>query len=315
MTAATYNIYLVVASVAVSLVAAFTGLALTNNVAGMPESRRKVLVAISSVILGSGIWSMHFVAMLAHEVNVPVYYDLLETLSSVLIAILVIGVALLMLHFFSRTPLLLNSAGTILGLGIIAMHYVGMLAVRGVTPQFSVIPTLLAILVAALAGVVAIRVAYGHRTKQNIIYGAVVFGLAVAAVHYTAMIGTTFQIDESFQPAPAVMASHSLAITVTVAAFVICGTFLLAATTFLTHSRSGAEANVTADKPADAAIHSGVDNSAEDPISSHAAALPTEVDIPFEKNKKILLLGSSNVGAIRADGHYTHLYTKEGVLF
>ena len=69
MIAATHNIFLVFASIAVSLVAAFTGLALTNNIAGQPENKRKALVVMSAFILGGGIWSMHFVAMLAHELS------------------------------------------------------------------------------------------------------------------------------------------------------------------------------------------------------------------------------------------------------
>ncbi|MEM7258108.1 MAG: MHYT domain-containing protein, partial [Pseudomonadota bacterium] len=176
MTAASHNIFLVVASIAVSLVAAFTGLAITNSIAALPESKRKALVVMSAFILGGGIWSMHFVAMLAHEFSAPVYYDSLQTLSSALIAILVAGLALLMLHFSARTPIRLASAGVILGVGIVVMHYVGMLAIRGVIPDFSVLSVLLAILVAAFTGVVAIRVAYGHRSKQNIVYGSVVFG-------------------------------------------------------------------------------------------------------------------------------------------
>jgi len=75
VTAASHNMLLVLASVAVSLVAAFTGLAITNNIATLPESKRKTLVVMSAFILGGGIWSMHFVAMLAHEFASPVYYD------------------------------------------------------------------------------------------------------------------------------------------------------------------------------------------------------------------------------------------------
>jgi len=284
-------------------VAAFTGLAITNNIANLAESKRKALVVMSAFILGGGIWSMHFVAMLAHEFSSPVYYDSLQTLASALIAILVAGLALLMLHFSARTHTRLSLAGVILGVGIVVMHYVGMLAIRGVIPHFSATSMLLAILVASVAGILAVRVAYGRRSKQNIVYGSVVFGLAVVAVHFTAMLGTTFQLDEKFQPVPIAMANHTLAISVAVAAFMICGTFLLAATTFLT--QSAVQGSQSLAEP-----------SSQSDLSNEATA-PTEhgLQIPFEKNKKIEFLSCSQIAAIRADGHYTHLYTKDGVLF
>ncbi|MEM7258084.1 MAG: LytTR family transcriptional regulator DNA-binding domain-containing protein, partial [Pseudomonadota bacterium] len=142
-------------------------------------------------------------------------------------------------------------------------------------------------------------------------YGSVVFGLAVVAVHYTAMLGTSFRIDESFEPVPVVMANHSLAITVTVAAFVICGTFLLAATTFLTHSAGSSVSPASAEQINTPAAAAGVDMTGQ---TAPTVSL-SELNIPFEKNKKIDFLSSRRVAAIRADGHYTHLYTKDGVLF
>ena len=325
MIAATHNIFLVFASIAVSLVAAFTGLALTNNIAGQPENKRKALVVMSAFILGGGIWSMHFVAMLAHEFPIPVYYDSLQTLGSALIAILVVGVALLMLHFSARTPARLISAGLILGTGIVVMHYIGMLAIRGTVPEFSVWSVLLALCVAALAGIVAIRVAYGRRSRQNIVRGSVVFGCAVVAVHYAAMFGTRFSTDNTFKPVPVAMANHTLAIAVTVASFVICGTFLLAATTFLTQTTGSVNAEPDAtspDTPTDTTTPDTTKNEHPNPvtaISAHDSVASTTADqtlqIPFERNKKIEFADSSTVGAIRADGHYTHLYTKDGVRF
>jgi len=308
VTAASHNMLLVLASVAVSLVAAFTGLAITNNIATLPESKRKTLVVMSAFILGGGIWSMHFVAMLAHEFASPVYYDSLQTLSSALIAILVAGTALLILHFTSRTPTHLIIAGSVLGIGIVLMHYVGMLAIRGVTPQFTVLSIVLAVLVAAIAGVSAVFVAYGHRSKQNIVFGSVVFGTAVVVVHYTAMFGTSFSIVDGFLPVPVLMENHTLALSVTIAAFVICGTFLLATTTFVTQQPTTQPVVSNSDTVAQPSIAA---QQPEEPSNQK----PQQLKIPFEKNKKIGYLESTEVGAIRADGHYTQLYTKTGVYF
>ena len=309
MVAISHNLFLVFASIAISLLAAFTGLAITNNIASLPEYKRKTLVIMSAFILGGGIWSMHFVAMLAHEFAVPVYYDSLQTLGSALIAILVVGTALLMLHYSARTPARLIASGLVLGGGVIVMHYVGMYAIRGMIPQFNLLSVALAVLVAAIAGITAIRVAYGERTRQNIILGSVVFGLSVAAVHFAAMLGTTFLLDESFQPLPVVMANHTLALTVTIASFVICGTFLLVTTNFLTNVPITRVAPAASDLSSPATPKPAAsDTSAPDSTAS-------TVQLPFEKNKKINYLDLDQVAAARADGHYTQLYTKSGLLF
>lgn len=338
MLAVTHNLFLIMASIAVSLVAAFTGLAITNNIASLPDAKRKTLVVMSSFILGGGIWSMHFVAMLAHEFSVPIYYDSLQTLGSALVAILVAGAALLMLHFSVRTQRQLNLAGIALGGGVIVMHYVGMYAIRGIIPQFTFISVVMAVLVAAVAGVIAIRVAYGERTKQNIVLGASVFGFAVAAVHYAAMLGTSFRIDDAFQVVPIVMANHTLAVTVTLASFVICGAFLLTTTNFLTQSVAVVVPKVAPLKASDET--SGLVTSSDlatsasqteavlvDPAAQSAeqSAVPVEpklatsaeasIKIPYEKNKKIEFLELDDVAAARADGHYTQLFTRTGVHF
>ena len=338
MVEVSHNMFLVLASIAVSLLAAFTGLAITNNIASLPEYKRKTLVIMSSFIIGGGIWSMHFVAMLAHEFSVPVYYDSLQTLSSALIAILVVGTALLMLHYSKRTPMRLTVSGLILGGGVIVMHYVGMYAIRGMVPQFNFFSVVLAVLVAALAGISAIRVAYGERTKTNIILGAAVLGFAVAAVHYAAMFGTTFQLDGNFQPVPVLMANHTLAISVTIATFVICGTFLLVTTNFLTNTTSGvissgysdqgegakrnesggqSQTAVNAGRAEPVTAGDGADTQTVQSAESAQSNSPEAVapQIPYEKDRKIRFLAASDVAVVRADGHYVQLYTDAGILF
>lgn len=341
-----HDMTLFIASVVVSFVAAFTGLALTNNISRLPPPQRKALIVMSAFILGGGIWSMHFVAMLAVEINQPIYYDLLQTLGSALVAILVAGLALLILHFSSRTPQLLTLAGIILGLGIVAMHFIGMRGMRGLTPQFSTTIVVLTVLVAMVTGVAAIWAAYGHRSRQNIIAGAAVFGSAVVAVHFTAMHGTRFFPGPPPASQSVFIGDGTLAVTVTITAFIICGAFLLAATTFVsrpetataaeplaaTQATEGADAAAPATVPeaesAAASLSSAetlpVAAENDDSVSAEATqtiapqatsedGLPTK--IPFERNKKIHFVASAEVGAIRADGRYTHLYTESGTLF
>ena len=92
-----HSLWLVVASLSVSLVAAFTGFSLTRGIAAQPVAMRKLSVTLAAIALGGGIWSMHFVAMLGLQLPIPIYYDAMITLGSALIAILMVGAALLLL--------------------------------------------------------------------------------------------------------------------------------------------------------------------------------------------------------------------------
>ncbi len=276
---------------------------------------------------------MHFVAMLAHQFPFPVYYDVLQTLSSALVAILVVGVSLLLLHFTVRTPLILVAAGLILGIGILSMHYIGMMGIRGAEPFFSTGSSLLSVAVAALMGIAAIRVAYGRRSKQNIVFGSLLMGFSVVIVHFASMNGTQFMRRADFVPESAVLATGTLAVIVTVAAFVICGSFLLAATTFLTSTavpdskvlgqpelppELSLPSRLVSENAAELIQQQPVFNSDTGPEDSGPEDLgdePLSVKIPFERDKKTGFAMSDDIAAIRADGHYSHLYTRDGIRF
>ena len=120
------NGLLVFLSLLVALFAGFTGISMTKDLSSKSFSQRKIAVALASFALGGGIWSMHFVAMLGLQMPILFYYDAAITLVSALIAILLVAVALGLLHFTNRTPVTIIAAGGITGIGILAMHYVGM---------------------------------------------------------------------------------------------------------------------------------------------------------------------------------------------
>ena len=342
---------LALASVAVSIVAAITALAMMNDLRKLPGSKRKAVIVMSAFVMGGGIWSMHFLAMLALRFDVPIHYDLLQTLSSGLIAILVVGFALLLLHFRTRNETTLNTAGLALGVGIVAMHFVGMLGMRGVIPEFSGLAIAAALVVALVTGVAAVRVSYGARSRQNIVKGGIMFGLSIVIVHHTAMLGTHFTVDPDYNELTLALEQGTLAIAVTVAAFVICGSFLLAASTFVPTAAvdaaqaADAEPAIDAEKSqaseartpaADsvqvaAAAHAHAPTPDPAPASesgSTADAEPDEIDdqerqwagsqpvkIPYEEHKQISFVPSDEVATIRADGRYTQLYTRNGVKF
>lgn len=309
-----YDLPLVAASVAISFMAAFTGLTLTNGISALSQNRRKALVVMASFALGGGIWSMHFVAMLAMQFPVTVYYDALYTLGSVLIAVLLAGAALLLLHFVPRTPRIMAAAGGLLGFGIVAMHYVGMAGMRGCLPIFAPAGAILSTLLAVALGIAAVWVGYGRRTKQNIFFATVVFALSVAIVHYTAMFWTGFGTLPATGGFTPTIENGVLALIVTLAAFVICGTFLLSAVTFVLPAReaaegAGAQPNPAGQMPATTIRH-------DEPGMSHARGTGhIPVRVPYEQDKKTHFVSSGDIAAVRAEGHYSVLYVRDEKLF
>lgn len=307
----TYDIRLVLASVAISMMAAFTGLALTRGLSALPEGLRQLRIIMASVALGGGIWSMHFVAMLAMRFNVAVYYEPLQTVASVLIAILLAGLALLLMHFGRRTPGRKTAAGTILGLGIVIMHYVGLSAIEGCLPLYRPAGFIVAGLLAIGMGIAAIRIAYRQRREQDILLATVVFGASVVIVHFSAMHWTDFAAvaEESvFRPA---MDNADLALIVLFSAFVISGAFLLSGASFLSAERAAPPATSAAASPGPAAVPA-------EPAEAPAPQPPAPaagLRLPYERDGTTYFLPAEEVSAIRAEGHYTIAYTASGRVF
>lgn len=356
-----------IVAITVSVVAAFTGLALTRRIGALPDWTRKTLVAMSAVVIGGGIWTMHFLAMLANKFSVPVGYDVVTTLISGLVSILMVGMALLVLHFSTRTPNVLSVAGFIFAAGIISMHYIGMSAMRGAVPEYTLFSIFLSAIAAPVFCTYAIHVAYGKRSKETIVSGGLLLGLSVVVVHYTAMAGIQYTASRGHDDGTIAMHNSSLAIVLVFAVFLICAAFLLVSATFLTTPERSDEHSVpisvdpvySARSLTESAENTLSDNSSPADHSGHVdnktaaasriapefskPAQPTsntqnannsdttdhkkrnsntdnqdtelELRIPYEHNRKISFIDHRTIGAIRADGRYTHLYTQQRVYF
>lgn len=289
-----HNAWLVAASLAVALMAGFTGLYLTHGASKLDNQKRKIIVALSAVILGGGIWSMHFVAMLGLQLPILFHYDALVTLISALVAILMVGLALLLLHFRPRTLSTIVGAGVIIGLGIVVMHYVGMAGMELCRPVYNALDVAIATLASVLLSVLAIWVAYDNRTQRNILLGTVFFGLAVFTMHFVATGLTDFVASDNVGGAGPALNNQVLAMGVTVAVFLICGAFLLTGVTFF-----GVETEEQPDAP---------DPEDETPVQMRAG-------VPFEREGQTFFSPVSDIAAIRAEGHYTVLYIGTEKLF
>ena len=127
----TYDPYLVALSILVACFASYTALDLSAHVGPARGFARRVWLAAAALTMGGGIWSMHFVGMLAFIMPIPMSYDIGLTTLSLVVAIFVTGGGFYVISRQSASPLRLVLSGIFMGLGIAGMHYTGMAAMRG----------------------------------------------------------------------------------------------------------------------------------------------------------------------------------------
>jgi NO-binding membrane sensor protein with MHYT domain len=301
---------LVLASLAIALMAGFTGLSLTRGVSRLSVTQRKVAVSMAAVALGGGIWSMHFVAMLGLQLPIFYFYDALTTLVSALAAILMTGLALLILHFRPRTPRSVTLAGTIMGLGIAVMHYIGMSGMELCAPVYTPLDVGGALLAAVVLPVGAVRVAYSERGRRNILLGTVGFGFAVVMVHFIAMAGTGFLAEADSALVGPALGNGTLGIVVTLAAFLISAAFLLTGITFGPSPEEVGGATPAPERAAQPEAMAAASAVAISAVATEPVAVPRRSEalrVPHEKEGRTLFLDPMAISAVRAEGHYTLL--------
>lgn len=301
-----HNHLLISASLIVAMMAGFTGLSVMQGASGLNLVQRKRAVIMAAITMGTGIWSMHFVAMLGMKLPVPFFYDALITLASALVAILVVGIALLIMHFMPRTNQTKTIAGVIVGSGILAMHYLGMYGIKLVHPIYSGIGIIIAIATSIVLSTSMIFIAYKERENRNIIGGTILFGIAVFMVHFVAMAGTEFE-EISNAPVPDLQLSNEvLALGVAVASFIISGAFLLMSVSLLP---SNMKIDLGDENVAGSSEPYQTKNIRESKPDTHSEK--NWVQIPYEKNNQTHFINIENIAAIRAEGHYTILYSTD----
>jgi diguanylate cyclase (GGDEF)-like protein len=190
----TYNLWLVALSLVVATLASFTALDLSGRIATLPNHRQlHAWLAGGAGAMGVGIWSMHFIGVLAFTLPIPVGYDFWITTCSLLIAIGVSYFALRVIAQRALSPVRLACAAVLMGLGICGMHYTGDAAMRMEPPiQYDPLLVAASIVIAIAASGAALFIAQKLRAEhqQHIQHkrmaAALVMGLAITGMHYTA---------------------------------------------------------------------------------------------------------------------------------
>lgn len=200
----TYNPLLVLISILIASVSSYAAFDFAErSLAASSNKYRLGWLTFGAIMMGLGIWSMHFVGMLALELPVPVKYHPLITFASVLPAIGACSIVLLLMTLHQINKVRLIQAGVIMGLGIGAMHYTGMMAmVLNANMIHDPVLFAISILAAAILAVIALGLQTGTfstpihnalRQKKQVL-SALVMGFATSAMHYVAMASADFSV-------------------------------------------------------------------------------------------------------------------------
>ncbi|MFI1396134.1 MHYT domain-containing protein [Streptomyces sp. NPDC020681] len=196
---ASFGLLTPVLSYAMAVIGAALGLRCTVRALGASgRSRRNWLITAASAI-GTGIWTMHFVAMLGFAVRgTDIRYNVPLTILSLLIAMLVVGVGVFCVGFGRDRFRALLVGGLTTGLGVASMHYLGMAALRlHGTVRYDPLLVVLSVVIAVVAATAALWAALNIKSPVAVAVASLVMGAAVSSMHYTGMLAVSVQIEPS----------------------------------------------------------------------------------------------------------------------
>ncbi len=312
--------YLVALSVVIAILGGYTGFGLAARIRGTPDVSHRVLLASAAGFLAIGIWTMHFVGMLAAPLPAGTVYLVLPTIISFLICALVVGVSLFFVSVGDPSLLRVLSSAVLLGLGIASMHYVGMHGLSGnFAMEHDADMVVLSVLIAIGAAYGGLRAFLARRGGVQLILSAVAFGIAVSGMHYTAMYGMhlvapTADVHHHMDGLAA--SPQILSLVVTLFCFIIAAGFLLSLVPDPRRKATAAETGVAeplveAVNPADLAAQDAsaprlrptpLGGAGQPPRAAPAPRLPVEgVDGTH-------FIDSADVRSVRADAHYTKVH-------
>jgi PAS domain S-box-containing protein len=194
MISGTHDFSLVALSILVAMVASFTALDLAARTNAAINRRGYIAwLTAAAFAMGGGIWSMHFVAMLAHSMpGMEAYYDPLLTAISFLVAVLVTGFGFAVVSR-SRGIIALLGSGLLMGLGIVAMHYTGMAAMRmPIELSYDAVWVAISVFIAIGASIAALWLAFEQASPVWKAGAAIAMGLAISGMHYAGMRAASF---------------------------------------------------------------------------------------------------------------------------
>ena len=325
-----YEPWLVLLSIVMAIQGAYVGFTLAVQLGDAVGVRRRVLLAGAAFSLAVAIWTMHFVGMLAARISFPIDYLVFPTLLSLLICVLVVGVAVFAIGSGPVSLPRLFLSACLMGGGIFSMHYIGMTALHASAHMEHAPPFVMASLVIAIvASGLALWLATGEVRRPPLILSSVAFGIAVSGMHYTAMAGMKLFPLPATSSAPA-LSTDLLAIVVAVVAFCVSGIFLLV----LVPDRTRGETSPVKSAPAPTQtmqVAGASAPAAAHPVADHevqfgrgtyaplggAGRPPPRIaqHLPIERDGATQFIAVEDVVAVHANAHYTYVFNGTLKLF
>ncbi|WSA42384.1 hypothetical protein OG946_07070 [Streptomyces sp. NBC_01808] len=186
----TYGLLTPVTAFIMAAVGSALGLRCTMRALTVEPARRAGWLLLGAVAVGTGIFTMHFIAMMGFTADsVHISYDVPITLASLGVAIVVVGIGVFIVGYLGRTAFALTAGGIVTGLGVAAMHYLGMAGMkmdRGrLVYDGSVVA--LSVLIAVVAATAALWLSMTVKRFGVAVGAALIMGVAVSGTHYTGM--------------------------------------------------------------------------------------------------------------------------------
>ena len=310
----------------IAFMSGFSGLTLSKITVAREGLLNNHTIILSSFILGAGIWATHFVAMLGLSMKVEYFYDSLIILISALIAILMMGIALLLLGRFKKVHL----AGLIFGSGILVMHFVAMSGFRLVSPAYDTFGIAISIAISLLCSTYAFKLAFkeDQPSFKNVALASLIWCGSVSLTHFCAMLATKFSVVDEENIAERLISHSNLIFMLITLAFLITGAFLIACVTYIElplEDNANDQASDVVDEKhliTDTASNdttSKMDTEEADGSTNNDLPLALKqqegIRLPFQKDKKIGFVEARDICLVQADGHYSILHCKNGSLF
>ncbi|WP_327666813.1 hypothetical protein OHN37_11775 [Streptomyces sp. NBC_00485] len=179
------------------------GLRCTTRSMVVSHSWRPGWLALGSAAIASGIWTMHFVAMMGFKVKqAPIHYDRAMTFASLGVAIVMVGIGIFIVGYKGAKGTALFTGGTITGLGIASMHYLGMAGMRlNGQLEYNTVTVAVSVVIAMVAATAALWAAGQVRGFLWSVGASLVMGLAVSGMHYTGMAALSVHLHGTRAPA------------------------------------------------------------------------------------------------------------------
>ncbi|MGW8635586.1 MHYT domain-containing protein [Streptomyces sp. NPDC055793] len=178
------------------------GLRCTTRAMLVTRSWRPGWLALASAAIGSGIWTMHFIAMMGFTIeHTPIRYDWLMTFASLAVAIVMVGIGIFIVGYRGARGTALFTGGTVTGLGIASMHYLGMAGMHlDGQLTYNTFTVSVSVVIAMGAATASLWAAGQVRGFLWSVGAALIMGLAVTGMHYTGMAALDVHVGGTSEP-------------------------------------------------------------------------------------------------------------------